>query len=164
MAGTRTRQDRRRARHRRIRKRISGTGERPRMAIMVSNKHMYVQFIDDTANSTLAAVSTLKNGGAGATISKARVLGERAAEVAKAVGIASAIVDRGGFAFHGRVRALVEAASEGGIDVGMKAGEEQQSAPKAAQEAKVETAPEVEAEADTDEAEAEEKIEKDNGE
>ena len=54
MASTRTRQDRRRSRHQRVRKRISGTGGRPRMAIMVSNKHMYVQFIDDQANSTLA--------------------------------------------------------------------------------------------------------------
>jgi large subunit ribosomal protein L18 len=90
------------------------------MAIMVSNKHMYVQFIDDMEQSTLAAVSTLNNGGAGATVPKAKVLGEQAAEAAKAVGIGTVVVDRGGFAYHGRVRALVEAASEGGLEIGIK--------------------------------------------
>ena len=108
-----TRKDYRLHRHRRIRKRVSGTAECPRMAIMVSNKHMYVQMIDDETATTLAAASTVKEKGNNKEVAKA--LGQKIGEIAKEKGLTRFVVDRGGYRYHGRVRAIVEAALEAGL-------------------------------------------------
>lgn len=111
------RKEQRRVRHFRIRNRISrGTAERPRMAIFVSNKHMYVQFIDDLAMTTAAAVSTLKEK-VGCNVAGAKALGEAAARAALEKGIKKVVVDRGGFKFHGRVKTIVESAVAAGLSI-----------------------------------------------
>jgi large subunit ribosomal protein L18 len=89
------------------------------MAIMVSCKNMYVQFVDDEKGVTLASVSTLKGDGKN-NVAVARGLGRNAAEVALKKGIKSVVIDRGGFKFHGRVKAIVDAAGEAGLAVGIK--------------------------------------------
>ncbi|HOR97501.1 MAG TPA: 50S ribosomal protein L18 [Kiritimatiellia bacterium] len=103
-------------RHMRLRQRIQGTAERPRMAICISNKHMYVQFIDDTAMNTLASTSTLKEAKP-CNLETARQVGEQAATVAKEKGISIVVVDRGGFKFHGRVKQIVDAATAAGLRI-----------------------------------------------
>jgi large subunit ribosomal protein L18 len=108
-----TRKDYRAKRHARIRKHISGSAECPRMAIMVSNKHMYVQFIDDDAGVTLASASSVKE--SGNNVATATQLGQRAGEAAKEKGVSQFVVDRGGFRFHGCVKAIVDAAIEVGL-------------------------------------------------
>ena len=108
-------------RHQRLRQRIKGTAERPRMSVCVSNQHIYVQFVDDDAQCTLASASTA---GAKAAVNcaAARTLGQTAAEAALAKGIACVVVDRGGFKYHGRVRELVEAAVAAGLSISDKTG------------------------------------------
>ena len=108
----------RQKRHQRLRQRVIGTAERPRMSICVTNKHMYVQFIDDDAGKTLAQANTLKDEKANTEVAKA--LGARAAEAAKAAGISTVVVDRGGFKYTGRVAAIVESAVEAGLSVSAK--------------------------------------------
>jgi large subunit ribosomal protein L18 len=110
------RKDYRARRHMRLRQKVKGTAARPRLAVFISNSHMYVQFVDDDAGSTLASASTL---GAGATVNMtaAKALGEKAAEAAKAKGISLVVVDRGGFKFHGRVKQIVDAALAAGLKV-----------------------------------------------
>ncbi len=108
-----TRKDYRLSRHKRIRKRISGTADCPRMAIMVANKNMYVQLIDDDAEITLASASSIKDDGNNVEV--ATKLGQRIGEAAKEKGIGRIVVDRGGFRFHGRVKAIVDAALEVGL-------------------------------------------------
>ncbi len=111
-----TRNDYRRRRHRRLRAKVAGTPQRPRMCVHVSCRHMRVQFIDDVAAVTLAAVSTECKELAGRNNqAAAQRLGTRAAELAKARGIACAVFDRGGCAYTGRVRAIAEAARAAGI-------------------------------------------------
>ena len=103
--------------HRRIRKKISGTAERPRLAVHFSNQNVYAQLIDDVSGTTLAAAST-KDGGSGvsgANVASATRVGELIAERAKAAKIDTAVFDRGGFIFHGKVKALADAAREGGL-------------------------------------------------
>ena len=112
------RKDQRQKRHPRLRQRVVGTAERPRMSICVTNKHMYVQFIDDDAGKTLAQANTLKDEKANTEVAKA--LGARAAEAAKAAGISTVVVDRGGFKYTGRVAAIVESAVEAGLSVSAK--------------------------------------------
>lgn len=107
----------RQKRHLRLRQRIVGTAARPRMSICVTNKHMYVQFIDDDAGRTLASASTLKE--SKANLETAKALGANAAEAAKAAGIATVVVDRGGFKYTGRVAAIVEAAVAAGLSIGV---------------------------------------------
>ena len=105
-------------RHLHLRKRVQGTAERPRMSVFVSNRHMYVQFIDDQQSRTLASASTLveASGAAGKnTVDSAKKLGAVAAEVAKKQGIGVVVFDRGGFAFAGRVKAIADAARAGGL-------------------------------------------------
>ena len=104
-------------RHRRLRQKVQGTAERPRMSVFVSNVHMYVQFIDDLAGKTLAAVSTLAGPvkGQKLNVATAKQLGALAAQVAKDKGIAEVVFDRGGFAYRGRLQALADAAREGGL-------------------------------------------------
>lgn len=103
---------------RRIRKKISGTAERPRLAIHFSNQNVYVQIIDDVAGRTLASASTLDKGlGAkGASKESAAKVGEAVAKKAKAVSIESVVFDRGGFQYHGKVKALADAAREAGLN------------------------------------------------
>ena len=107
------RHEARKTRHRRVRRKISGTADRPRMAVMLSNRNMYVQLIDDDAQQTLCAVSAA--GGLGMNVDAARELGERLAKQAQGKSIGRFVVDRGGFKYHGRLRAIVEAAIEGGL-------------------------------------------------
>jgi large subunit ribosomal protein L18 len=105
-------------RHRRVRKKIVGTAERPRLAVYRSNRHMYAQVIDDFAGRTLASASTLKDAGSNDDrMGAARAVGEAIAERAKGAGIQAVTFDRGGFRYHGRVKAIAEGAREGGLKV-----------------------------------------------
>ncbi len=112
------RKEQRQKRHLRLRQRVVGTAERPRMSICVTNKHMYVQFIDDDAGKTLASASSIKETKANMEVAKS--LGQAAAAAAKAAGITAVVVDRGGFKYTGRVAAIVESAVEGGLTVSAK--------------------------------------------
>ena len=105
----------RQKRHLRLRQKVVGTAARPRMSICVTNKNMYVQFIDDDAQKTLASASSLKE--TKANLEVAKTLGANAAAAAKAAGIAKVVVDRGGNKFTGRVKAIVDAAVENGISI-----------------------------------------------
>ena len=104
-------------RHLRLRQKLQGTAERPRMSVFVSNQHLYVQFIDDAAGKTLAAVSTLDGAlkGQKLNVATAQQLGALAAKAAQEKGIAAVVFDRGGFAYGGRLRALADAARAGGL-------------------------------------------------
>ena len=108
----------RQKRHLRLRQRVIGTAERPRMSICITNKNMYVQFIDDDAGKTLASASSLKEKKANLEVAKS--LGQAAAAAAKAAGITTVVVDRGGFKYTGRLAAIVEAAVEAGLAVSAK--------------------------------------------
>ena len=100
-----------------IRARVSGTAERPRLSVFRSNKAIYAQLIDDVAGNTLAAASSveLKNEIEGNTVETARKVGQRLAEKAKAKNIDAVVFDRNGYLYHGKVKALAEAAREGGL-------------------------------------------------
>ena len=114
---TKNQKDYRVRRHLRLRQRVQGTPERPRMSVFVSNQHLYVQFIDDAAAKTLAAVSTLAGAlkGQKLNVATAKQLGALAAQAAQAKGISAVVFDRGGFAYRGRLQALADAAREGGL-------------------------------------------------
>ncbi len=106
-------------RHQRIRLRLSGTVERPRLAVFRSLSHIYAQVIDDVAGKTLAAASSLDASVKGSTGTKsddAKAVGRLVAERAKAAGVDKVVFDRAGFQYHGRVRSLAEAAREAGLD------------------------------------------------
>lgn len=105
-----TKKDFRVRRHMRVRNKISGTAERPRMAVFRSNKRIEVQFIDDDAAITLAGVSSK-----GKNAEAAKELGARAAEVAKSKGISKVVFDRGGFAFGNNLKTLADSAREAGL-------------------------------------------------
>jgi large subunit ribosomal protein L18 len=110
---------RRRVRYR-IRKKVAGTAERPRLAVYRSSKHIYVQAIDDAAGRTLAAASTrdatLKTQvPSGSSIEAAKHVGGLIAQRLKDAGVSTVVFDRGGHVYHGRVKALAEAAREGGL-------------------------------------------------
>ena len=107
-------------RHQRVRKRVSGTPERPRLCVYRSLSHIYAQVIDDVARRTLAAASDVEKdvekGASGKPKSEAaKLVGELIARRAKEAGIAQVVFDRGGYPFHGRVKALAEAARAGGL-------------------------------------------------
>lgn len=104
-------------RHLRLRRKVKGTAERPRMSVFLSNKHVYVQFIDDDASQTLASVSTLAGDLKGKPLNAetAKAVGTAAAEAAKAKGITAVVFDRGGFVYSKRLRALADAAREAGL-------------------------------------------------
>lgn len=105
-------------RHARLRKKLSGSANRPRLCVFRSLKHIYAQVIDDTAGTTLAAASSheaVKSGDETSKIGAAAAVGKLVAERAKAVGITTVVFDRGGYKFHGRVKALAEASREEGI-------------------------------------------------
>jgi large subunit ribosomal protein L18 len=107
-------------RRRRVRTQISRkAGGRPRLSVHRSNQHIYAQVIDDAAGRTLAAASSVEKdfaGKTGATVDAASEVGRRLAERAKAAGVTAVVFDRGGFLFHGRVKALADAAREGGLE------------------------------------------------
>ena len=104
-------------RHRRIRNKISGTAERPRLNVFRSSRHIYAQLIDDTAGVTLAGASSMDKGfeGVGGNKEAAKLVGKKLAENAAAKGITEAVFDRGGYIYHGRVKELAEGAREGGL-------------------------------------------------
>jgi large subunit ribosomal protein L18 len=107
-------------RHARVRKKVSGTKDRPRMSVAFTNENIYVQFIDDMAGVTLAAASTRAKGLAdrdslGANAAGAKRVGAIAAEAAKSKGITRVVFDRGSARYHGKVKALAEAAREAGL-------------------------------------------------
>jgi len=111
-----TRQARER-RHRRIRGKVAGTAERPRLAVFRSNKGVFAQLIDDQSGRTIAGASWLglKKSFKGNKTEQAAEVGKALAEVAKKAGIESVVFDRGGYLYHGRVKALAEGAREGGL-------------------------------------------------
>ena len=106
-------------RHRRVRGKISGTAERPRMDVFRSSKHIYAQIIDDVAGVTLCSASTMDKDfeGFGGNIEAAGKVGRKIAERALEKGIKVVVFDRGGFVYHGRVKALAEGAREGGLQL-----------------------------------------------
>ncbi|MGI8555009.1 MAG: 50S ribosomal protein L18 [Pyrinomonadaceae bacterium] len=109
----------RRAVHSRIRKKVSGTEERPRLAIFRSVNHIYAQVIDDANGKTLAAASTVEKdlkGATGGNIEAAKSVGKVIAERALAAGISNVVYDRGGYLYHGRVKALFDATREAGLN------------------------------------------------
>ena len=116
-----TRKDRRVRRHRRVRRAVHGTAERPRMCIAKSNRQLYVQFVDDVRGATLASAGTLGVEGRN-NVEAARVLGRRAAAAALDKGIRRVVVDRGGYRFHGRVKMVVDAAVEAGVSISAREG------------------------------------------
>ena len=107
-------------RRRRVRTALRAKGGmRPRLSVHRSGRHIYAQVIDDEAGRTVAAASTLEKdvkGSTGATAEAAASVGKRVAERAKALGVTQVVFDRGGFLFHGRVKALADAAREGGLE------------------------------------------------
>ena len=106
----------RQRRHARVRKVISGTEERPRLSVMISNKHIYAQIINDEMSKTLVSVSSAGNDASGKkNIDGAKQIGQRVAELAKKVGITEIVFDRGGFKYHGRVKAIADAVREAGF-------------------------------------------------
>ena len=116
MSVTTTRQARER-RHRRIRGKVAGTAERPRLAVFRSNKGIFAQLIDDDSGRTIAGASWLglKKSFKGNKTEQAAEVGKALAEVAKKAGIESVVFDRGGYLYHGRVKALADGAREGGL-------------------------------------------------
>jgi large subunit ribosomal protein L18 len=116
-----TRKESTQRRHRRIRRKVVGTAERPRLAVFRSHQHIYAQAIDDTGHHTLVSASTvdpeLKAAlSSGATCDASAKVGELVAKRLQAKGITKVVFDRGGSLYHGRVKALAEAAREAGLD------------------------------------------------
>ena len=109
----------RQRRHRRIRVTLSGTSQRPRLSVFRSLQHIYAQVIDDSTGTTLAAASTNEpstRSGTGAKSDRAKAVGERIAERAREKGISTVVFDRGGYMYHGRVKALADGAREAGLE------------------------------------------------
>jgi large subunit ribosomal protein L18 len=106
-------------RRRRVRTALKArAGGRPRLSVHRTGRHIYAQIIDDAAGRTVASASSLKKGekSIGANVASATVVGKEIAEAAKAAGVTTVVFDRGGFLFHGRVKALADAAREGGLE------------------------------------------------
>ncbi len=113
----------RQKRHTRVRKRVQGTPERPRLNVYRSSNNIYAQVIDDLAGRTLAAASSLDatlrgkdSRSAGGNLAAAKTVGQLVADRAKAAGVTKVVFDRGGYLYHGRVQALADAARENGLD------------------------------------------------
>ena len=120
MVGAKTSREARIRRHERVRKHLSGTPERPRLSVFRSLGHIYAQIIDDRSGRTLAAASSLEPDVRAAAseeskVQVARTVGRRVAERARQKGISQVVFDRGGYLYHGRVKALAEGAREGGL-------------------------------------------------
>jgi len=105
----------RQRRHYRVRKQVRGTAARPRMAVFRSNKHIYVQVIDDVTGHTVASASTREGKKKSLTVASAAKVGKKIASRAKDAGVETVIFDRGGFAYHGKVAALADAARKEGL-------------------------------------------------
>jgi large subunit ribosomal protein L18 len=119
MTGVATRGTARQKRHERIRLSLSGTSERPRLAVFRSLNHIYAQVIDDGSGKTLAAASTVEKELRGSKQTKteeAKVVGRLVAERARTAGVERVVFDRAGFRYHGRIKSLAEAAREAGLD------------------------------------------------
>lgn len=99
----------------RIRAKVQGTTSRPRLSVFRSNKEIYCQIIDDLSGKTLAAASSREIGAEGSKSEQAKAVGQKIAEKAKAESISSIVFDRGGYLYHGRVKALADGAREGGL-------------------------------------------------
>ncbi len=116
----RTREDRRYRRHLRVRKKVSGTSERPRLVVFRSSKHTYAQVVDDTRGVTLVGAADTSAGlqvdGKGKT-ARSFALGQLIARKAKEKGIAQVVFDRGGYQYHGRVKAVADGARKGGLEL-----------------------------------------------
>jgi large subunit ribosomal protein L18 len=109
--------ERRERRHKRVRKNIFGTAERPRLVVFRSNRGIAAQLVDDVEGKTLAAASWLdKRGGKGGKSDQAAEVGKLLAQNAKKAGVQRVVFDRGGYLYHGRVKALADAAREGGLE------------------------------------------------
>jgi large subunit ribosomal protein L18 len=119
MSVYKTKKEKRVRRHMRSRQKISGTAERPRLAVFFSQKHIHSQLVDDDVGKTLVSVSTcekeIKNLGVKQNVEGAKKIGKIAAERAIAKGIAAVVFDRGGFKYHGKVKAFADAARESGL-------------------------------------------------
>ena len=116
---TKEKQEARRRRHGRVRKKVRGTADRPRLAVHRSNKHITAQVIDDVGGRTLAAASTVEGdlrGGPTGNKQAAATIGRLVPERARAGGVTRVVFDRGGFLYHGRVAALADAAREAGLE------------------------------------------------
>jgi large subunit ribosomal protein L18 len=117
-----TRTESRKVRHLRVRKKVAGTAQKPRLCVFRSNLHIYAQLIDDTAGKTLAQAGTVEPSlreqitGTGGNVAAASVVGRIVAERAKEQGITDVVFDRGGYLYHGRVAALAAAAREAGLN------------------------------------------------
>jgi large subunit ribosomal protein L18 len=119
MASTQQKMRLKTRRHARIRAKVSGTAERPRLAVFRSNRHIVAQVIDDSIGHTIAAASTVEasiRGGATGNVDAAKAIGTLVAERAKDKGITMVVFDRGGSSYHGRVAALAEAARAAGLE------------------------------------------------
>jgi len=103
-------------RHKRVRVHVAGTAQRPRLAVFRSLNHLYAQLIDDAASRTLAAASTLEMKSKGNGVAQAAEVGKSIAAKAKAAGVSAVVFDRGGFLYHGRIKALADAAREAGLE------------------------------------------------
>jgi len=117
--------------HSRIRKKVSGTAERPRLAVFRSLNHIYAQIIDDKSGKTLATASTTEKALAGKTggnVEAAQTVGKAIAERALTAGISTVVYDRGGYVYHGRVKALLDATREAGLNKHESAGKEEAEA------------------------------------
>ena len=118
---TKQRRERRDRRHRRVRKKVVGTAERPRLVVYRSLKNIEAQVVDDTRGVTLVGISTLgddvrKDGAELSKAERGRLAGKLIAEKAKAAGVTRVVFDRGGYLYHGRVKAFAEGAREGGLE------------------------------------------------
>ncbi|HTK27248.1 MAG TPA: 50S ribosomal protein L18 [Pyrinomonadaceae bacterium] len=116
----------RRGVHSRIRKKVEGSAERPRLAVFRSVNHIYAQVIDDKSGKTLATASTVEKdlaGKTGGNVEAAQRVGKAIAERAQKAGISSVVYDRGGYVYHGRVKALLDATREAGLNKGEAASE-----------------------------------------
>jgi len=104
--------------HQRIRRKLAGTAERPRLAVFRSVAHIYAQVIDDAASATLVSASSVDKGGKtnGGNVMAAKAIGKLVAQRAQEKGIKKVVFDRGGYQYHGRIKALAEAAREAGLE------------------------------------------------
>ncbi len=139
--GNRSRADVRRSIHKRIRKKISGTTERPRLAVYRSSNHIYAQVIDDMTGKTLVSASSVEKdfrGAPGGNIKAAEVIGKAIAERAIGAGISEVVYDRGGYIYHGRVKALLDATRSAGLNKNESSGIEKPAKKKKDADAKEE--------------------------
>jgi len=108
-------EQRRKRIHYRIRKKVQGTSERPRLAVYRSNKEIYVQLIDDVKGSTIASANSKECATTGNKVEQSKAVGKLIAEKASAININNVVFDRGGYLYHGRVKAVADGAREGGL-------------------------------------------------